>query len=86
LYGEQLPFDVVHEAQSAIASSDLVLIVGSSLEVTPVALFPIEAINSGARMIIVNDEPTYLDEKADFLFHNDAAILLPRLVDEVLYE
>lgn len=86
LYGEQLPFDVVNEAQSAIASSDLVLIVGSSLEVTPVALFPIEAINSGAGMIIVNDEPTYLDEKADFIFHNDAAILLPRLVDEVLNE
>ncbi len=76
----------MNEAQSAIASSDLVLIVGSSLEVTPVAAFPIEAINSGARMIIVNAEPTYLDEKADFLFHNDAAILLPRLVDEVLNE
>jgi NAD-dependent deacetylase len=86
LFGEELPFNVVNEVKNVIASCDLMLVVGSSLEVTPVALFPIEALNSGAKLIIINIEPTYLDGRADVLFHKNAAEVLPRLVDEVLHE
>lgn len=86
LFGEQLPFKVANDAQEAVSKSDLVLIVGSSLEVTPVALFPLRAVDRGAKLIIINEEPTYLDSRADIVFHNDAAKVLPRLVDEVLNE
>lgn len=86
LFGEELPYDVVNQAQEALASSDLILIVGSSLEVTPVALFPLPALHAGAKMIIINQEPTYLDGRADVVFHTDAALVLPKLVDEVLHE
>jgi NAD-dependent deacetylase len=86
LFGEELPFNVVNEVKNVIASCDLMLVVGSSLEVTPVALYPMEALNSGTKLIIINIEPTYLDSGAEVVFHKNAAEVLPRLVDEVLHE
>jgi NAD-dependent deacetylase len=84
LFGEQLPLEVVTEAKALMNSSDLILVVGSSLEVSPVALFPIPALNAGAKLIIINLEPTYLDERASVVFHSDAADILPLIVAEVL--
>ncbi len=84
LFEEQLPYQVVEDAQACIESSDLILVVGSSLEVTPAALFPIHALNQGARLIIINHEPTYLDERADVIVRHDVAQFLPRLAAEVL--
>ena len=81
-----MPFNVVNEAHQAIATSDLMIVIGSSLEVTPVALFPLDALSAGAKLIIINEEPTYLDERADVVFHNNAAEVVPRLVEEVLHE
>jgi NAD-dependent deacetylase len=86
LLGEQLPYLVVHEARTLITGSDLVIVVGSSLEVTPAAVFPVEALNGGAALIIVNREPTYLDNRADFVFREDVARVLPDLAREVLRE
>lgn len=86
LFGEQLPFKVVNEAHQTIATSDLLIVIGSSLEVTPVALFPLDALSAGAKLIIINEEPTYLDDRADVVFHNNAAVVVPKLVEEVLLE
>ncbi len=86
LFGEELPIQAVHQAESLFQGADLVLVVGSSLEVTPAALFPVPALNAGARLIICNREPTYLDERADFIFRDDVADILPRLIDEALRE
>ena len=84
LYGEQLPLQVVHQAQAWMDSSDLVLVIGSSLEVTPAAAFPLRALDAGAHLIIVNHEPTYLDERADLIFRQCVTEVLPRLACEVL--
>jgi NAD-dependent deacetylase len=84
LFGEQLPYDVVHQAENLMQNCDLVLIAGSSLEVTPAATMPIQALNRGAKLIIVNNDPTYLDIRADCLFHMDVIDVLPRIADEVL--
>jgi NAD-dependent deacetylase len=86
LFGEQLPNDVVRKAENLIRGSDLVLIAGSSLEVTPAAHLPIHALNAGAALIIINRDPTYLDKRASAVFRQDVALILPRLVDEVLGE
>ncbi len=86
LFGEQLPFDIVNEARSWIRSSTLILVLGSSLEVIPVAYYPIDALNSGARLIIINNEKTYLDDRADIIFHDDVADVLPKITAEVLDE
>lgn len=84
LFGEQLPEQVLREAEQLLARSDLLLVAGSSLEVTPAALLPQRALEAGARLIIVNQEPTYLDVRADVVFHADVVEILPVLADEVL--
>ncbi len=84
LFGEQLPFNVVFEAEKLLAECDLVLVIGSSLEVSPAASMPVEALNRGARLIIINNEPTYLDERAEVVFHTDVVDTLPCIADEVV--
>jgi NAD-dependent deacetylase len=84
LFGEQLPAETVYAAQRAIDQSDLILIAGSSLEVTPAAIMPVRSLNRGAHLIIVNNEPTYLDERAEVVIHEDVVDILPLLADKVL--
>ncbi|HEY43220.1 MAG TPA: NAD-dependent deacylase [Anaerolineae bacterium] len=86
LFEEQLPHDVFYGATNIISQSDLILVAGSSLEMAPVALLPVGPLNEGARLIIVNHYPTYLDERADVIFRQDVAVVLPHLVSEVLGE
>lgn len=86
LFEEQLPHDALRQAKQWMRTAEVVLVVGSSLEVMPAGLLPVEAANAGARLIIINREPTYLDERADAILRQDAAEVLPRLVDEVLGE
>ena len=64
LFEELLPLAAYHEAEAACASADLLLIVGSTLAVTPAAWLPQVARRHGAPIIIVNDEPTPLDDLA----------------------
>ncbi|HEX9680647.1 MAG TPA: NAD-dependent deacylase [Anaerolineales bacterium] len=84
LFGEALPRDAVALAESLLAEADLVLIVGSSLEVFPAAGLPLAALEAGARLIILNQEATYLDERAEVVLRGDAACLLPEMTAEVL--
>jgi NAD-dependent deacetylase len=84
LYGEQLPADIVRAALETLEKADLILVAGSSMEVTPAATFPIAALNRGAKMIIINHEPTYLDERASVIFNEDVAVILPKIAEEVL--
>jgi NAD-dependent deacetylase len=86
LLGEQLPYLVVQDAKALIGHSDLILVAGSSLEVTPAAVFPVNALNAGAALIIVNHQPTYLDPRADVVFRQDVARVLPDLAKEVLVD
>jgi NAD-dependent SIR2 family protein deacetylase len=67
-----------------VQECDLFLVVGSSREVNPVAGMPFQALGSGARLIIVNRQPTYLDCRAALVFHQAAAEVLAALADEVL--
>ena len=86
LFGEQMPADAMRQAQQLIQNCDLLLTAGTSLEVTPVAYFPVNALNAGARLIIFNNAPTYVDERADVIFRQDVAEALPQLVAEVFSE
>jgi NAD-dependent deacetylase len=70
--------------RALLAGGDLLLVAGSSLEVTPVSGLPQVALAAGARLIIVNREPTYLDIRADVVLHEDVIDVLPSLADEVL--
>ncbi len=79
LMEEQLPVAVLHQARQAVRQCDVMLVAGSSLEVLPAASLPMEAVRNGARLIIVNQADTYLDERADVLIRADVADVLPQI-------
>jgi NAD-dependent deacetylase len=70
-FGQPMPEAAMQEARAAALSADLFLAIGSSLQVYPAAGFPILAKQNGARLIIVNREPTPLDELADLVIHGE---------------
>jgi len=78
-FEEMLPRDVFDRAKRAAIECDLMLVVGSSLEVMPVGYLPIIAVETGARLVIVNRDPTAMDAEADVLLRGDLAEILPRL-------
>ncbi|MEA3375790.1 MAG: NAD-dependent deacylase [Chloroflexota bacterium] len=79
LFGEQLPIDVINAARAHVSSADLMLVAGSSLEVAPVSKLPLRIHRRGGRLIVVNLEPTYVDDAADVVIHGDVARVLPRI-------
>jgi NAD-dependent deacetylase len=82
---EQVLFpDVVEEAVALAESTDLMVAVGSSLLVYPAAELPLVAVRHGARLVIVNDEPTPYDDLADLVVRGRAGEVLSEGVDEVL--
>jgi NAD-dependent deacetylase len=85
LFGEQLPHAAWIQAQRAARQCDLMLVAGSSLEVLPVAGLPIQALDRGAHLIVVNNTPTYINVRADVVILRDVASILPEIAKRVLY-
>jgi len=83
LFGDMLPQDVFSEAVSEASSCDLMLIVGSSLVVFPAAQLPSVAKKNGAKIVLINLEKTWFDEKADVVIHGKAGSILPKIVKNV---
>jgi NAD-dependent deacetylase len=82
---EQVLFpDVVADAVSLVQRADLMIAIGSSLVVYPAAELPVLALRSGARLVIVNDEPTPLDGLADLVVRGSAGDVLRAAVESVL--
>ncbi len=81
LFGEQLPVQILEKAKQQTRLCDVMLVVGSSLAVAPVCDLPLEAVQTGARLIIVNFEETYADRYADVVIHADVVEILPRLIE-----
>jgi NAD-dependent deacetylase len=66
-FGQSMPDEPMRRAQKLTKSCDLFLVAGSSLVVYPAAAFPVFAKENGARLVIVNREPTSLDAAADLV-------------------
>lgn len=79
-FGQNLVAEDLERAQRAAASSDLFLAVGTSLGVYPAAALPELALRNGARLVVLNGEPTPFDGLADAVLRPRLATLLPRLV------
>jgi NAD-dependent deacetylase len=84
LFEEQLPVRTWLLAQDACRKCDLILVAGSSLEVFPVANLPYDAVQNDAKLIIINQTPTFLDPRAAVLLRGDVSVVLPQLVREVI--
>jgi len=85
LFGEQLPQSAWFKAQNAARQCDLMVVAGSSLEVLPVAGLPMQAIDRGAHLIIINNSPTYINVRADVVIMDDVAVILPDIAKRVLH-
>lgn len=68
-FGQPMPELEMARAERATLACDLFLVLGSSLVVYPAAGFPALARENGARLVIVNREPTDLDARADLVLH-----------------
>jgi NAD-dependent deacetylase len=84
LYEEQLPKQTWLQAERACQSCSVMLVAGSSLEVTPAALLPHRALENNAKLIIINNTPTYLDSRAAVRIQGDVADILPLISQAVI--
>lgn len=80
LFGEPMPQAAVTKAFALARETDVVLVVGSSLVVYPAADIPLLALRSGARMIVINAEPTPFDKLAEVVIHGRSGEVLPEIV------
>ncbi len=78
-FGQQLVPEVIARAMRAAEEADLLLAVGSSLQVYPIAGAVPVAKSAGAKVVIVNAEPTPFDDLADAALQGNIGEILPRL-------
>lgn len=83
LFGEQLPMREFVAAQMAVKAADLMLVAGSSLETAPASDLPLLALDNGARLVIINYQPTYLDQEAEVVIRADVAEVLLQISELV---
>jgi NAD-dependent deacetylase len=81
LFGEELPANLLAQAQEAALTCELVVVAGASLEVMPTADLPLLAKRRGARLLLLNLGTTMLDERADMIIREDVTRSVPRLVE-----
>jgi NAD-dependent deacetylase len=84
LYEEQLPVTTWNKAEEACRKCELILVVGTSLEVMPSAKLPVQAMDHGAQLVIINNAATFMDVRANLVIHADVAEVLPRIMNDVL--
>jgi NAD-dependent deacetylase len=70
-FGQAMPEDEMRRATELALQCDLMLAIGSSLVVWPAAGFPLMAKNRGAKLVIINNEPTEQDAVADLVIRFD---------------
>ena len=83
-FGQALDDETLDQAGALVAAADLIVAVGSSLQVYPAAAIPISAADAGIPLAIVNDEPTPLDELATVVVRGRAGEVLPTAVAEAI--
>jgi NAD-dependent deacetylase len=79
MFGELLPADAIERAQRLASEADLMLVVGSSLEVHPVAALPGATLAAGGALAIVNRGETPWDSRADVVLDAGAGETLRAL-------
>ncbi len=70
-FGQAMPVEEVRRAEAVTLECDLFVVIGSSLVVFPAADLPVLGKQVGAGLVIVNREPTPLDEIADLVLHRE---------------
>ena len=81
-FGQAMPEGEMRRADTLTRQADLFIVIGSSLVVFPAAGFPLQAKDNGARLVIINREPTDFDELADLVVRGEfGEVLAPFALD-----
>jgi len=83
MFGEQLPYKVLEEAGRRSRAADLFIVVGSTLVVYPAAYMPMYAVESGARLAIINMGETPMDREASVLVSAKAGETMTAILDKI---
>lgn len=79
-FGQMMPADAMEEAVEIVQRADVVLAIGSSLQVYPAAEIPMLGKEAGATLVIINREQTPFDRHADLVIHASAGQTLSAAV------
>jgi NAD-dependent SIR2 family protein deacetylase len=79
-FGQPLPEKDLRMAFEHSRKSDLFVVAGSSLVVTPAADMPMEALRANAKLVIINQGETPFDTRAHLRFHEAVGEILPRAI------
>lgn len=82
-FGDPMPFNETREAEIRSRNCDLLFVIGSTLLVTPAAYMPKYALESGAKLIILNMGETPFDRFALVRFDGKAGEIVPKIVERV---
>ncbi|MEQ8300805.1 MAG: Sir2 family NAD-dependent protein deacetylase [Hyphomonas sp.] len=82
-FGQAMPEDEMARAAEEALLCDLCLVLGSSLVVYPAAGIPLEAKRNGARLAIINREPTEQDPYADMVLHTEIGPLMSDVLERL---
>lgn len=79
-FGQAMPLAAMRRAEAATLACDLFVVLGSSLVVYPAAAFPALAKKRGARLVIINRDPTDQDGLADLVLRAEIGATLDAVV------
>ena len=82
-FGQSMPEKETQEAYHRSSLSDLFVVIGSSLVVQPAASMPLVAKRNGAKLVIINRDPTSYDHMADLVIHGQAGPIMDSILKEV---
>ncbi len=82
-FGEPLESQVLQAADEIIAGCNLLIVLGSSLVVYPVAFYPQKALSLGAKIAIINIQETDMDSLAEVVIHEKIGDIFPKIVSIV---
>jgi NAD-dependent deacetylase len=83
-FGQSLPADILMDAGRLSRGADLMIAIGSSLVVTPAANLPVIAKEHGARLVIINRDPTPIDFRADAILRDPIGSVLTAIDDALM--
>ena len=84
-FGQPMPEQEMIRAYDCAVKCDLLLMIGSSLQVEPAASIPREACQAGAKLIYINRTPTPTDNLAEIIFNENAGDVMTDLVEGVRF-
>jgi NAD-dependent deacetylase len=73
----------LEQADKMISNCDLLIVLGSSLLVYPVAFYPRKVLSCGAKLVIINIQETDMDDHAEIVIHEKIGDVMPKIVEIV---